>query len=348
MTEAFVSARPSLHLDGERDANLQDALTNLVVNLPLNGMGHAELTLNNWGLGQDRQDPDQVFQELGLGRQVEIYMTPDDEPVRIFAGEVTAIEERYGQGAPQLSLLLQDGLHRLARTRNSRVFEDVSPDDVVQIIAGEFGLTADVNVSAMSATYHQVNESDLAFLFRLLGRFDIGVRLLDERLRARPEEQDPEPLHLDAQDNALRVRLLADLNHQPLSVQVLGFNTGTDEAADGSADALSQAAGGTTAAATLGELGWPGEEVIAQPFARSQAEADGFARGHFDRHAKRFISGDIRCGGEPRLRSGREIELAGVSERLRGTYQVVHAVHRFDGLAGYQTHIKVQRPDWQV
>ena len=100
------------------------------------------------------------------------------------------------------------------------------------------------------------------------------------------------------------------------------------------------------AAATLAQLGWPGEEVVPHPFARSQAEADAYAGAHFRRMAKRFVQGDIVCQGEPSLKSGRDIELSGVSPRLRGTYQIVHCSHRFDSQNGYETHLKVNKADW--
>ena len=86
--------------------------------------------------------------------------------------------------------------------------------------------------------------------------------------------------------------------------------------------------------------------MVPQPFARSQGEADAFAEGHFHRLAKRFIYGDLICLGEPALASGREIRLSGVSGRLRGRYQIVHCAHRFDSTSGYETHLKVNRPDW--
>jgi phage protein D len=319
----------------------------MVVNLPLNGVAHAELVVTNWGLADGEREPDMIFQDLGLGARIEIRLGEED-PTRVFDGEVTAIEERYGEGAPQLILLLQDPLHHLARRRNSRAFEDQSLDDIVQTLAGESGLRADANVSSIVSTFHQVNESDLAFLFRLLGRFDVALRLADGAVRARSEEADPAPITMDAQDNANRVRVIADLNHQPSRSQVLGFNPDNGEATSASADALPSPPAGTTAAATLDQLGWDGEEVVPRPFARSQAEADAYALVHFGRQAGRFLSGDIQCQGEPTLRSGREIELQGVSERLRGTYRVTHAVHRFDGEAGYETHIRIRRPDWQV
>ena len=149
-----------------------------------------------------------------------------------------------------------------------------------------------------------------------------------------------------AQDSALKVRLLVDLNHQPLASQAQGYNAGAAEAVEYSSDSLTPGPAGTTAAAALNDLGWPGEEIVPQPFARSNAEAQAYAAAHFRRQAKRFISGEIICQGEAQLNSGREIDLSGVAPRLAGIYQVVDCVHRFDNVSGFETHLKVNRADW--
>ena len=342
---AFNSSRPSVSIDGELRDDIHESLTDLVVNLPQNGMAHAEMTLTNWGGREGENDPDFLYADLALGQRLQLAFGEED-PQTVFDGEITALEECYGDGAPQLVILLQDKLHHLGRKRRSRAFEEQTPDDIVGEIASDAGLQSDVGVSTTNTTFHQINESDLAFLYRLLGRFDVPLRLSGDTLRARLEEPDQEPVQLDAQDSALRVRLIADLNHQYASSQVLGYNVETDEANDATADALQPAPPGTTAAQLIGQLGWPGDEVVAQPFARSAGEANEFSRANFKRCAKRFISGEIQCQGEPTLRSGREIELAGVSTRLSGKYQVVHCVHRFDGSQGYQTHLRVNRASW--
>jgi phage protein D len=347
MEQALSNTRPVIHIQGRERVDVGDALDNIVVNQPINGMSHMELTLTNWGVPENADRVDFPYLDIALGDPVEVYIG-EQESTKIFDGEITAIEEQYGDGAPQLVLLAQDRLHHLARQRYSRSFEEQSPDDIVQAIAGEGGLRADVNVSTARSTYHQVNESNLAFLFRVLSRFDVAVRLDDGTLRARREEPDRSRIGLDAQDNALKVRLIADLNHQQTRTNVLGFNAANDSALSASANTIQPAASATSAADTLSALGWDGEDVMPQPFPQTQAESDAFAQAHFNRRARQFISGDIRCQGEPQLRSGREIELEGVSPRLQGVYQVVHCVHRFDGITGYETHLKVHRPDWQV
>jgi len=345
---AVINARPAIKVDGATSTDMQDSLTGMVINLPLNGMAHAELVLTNWGPTKNAGEVSYLFQDVALGKTLEISMGEDDQH-RLFKGEITALEERYGDAAPpQLYILLEDKLHRLARKRQSRVFDEKTPDDIVQAIAADAGLTADANVSSVTATFHQLNESDLAFLTRLLSSFGIAVRLVDDTLRARPEEPDAEPFELTVDNSVLAVRLIADLNHQHGKTKVMGFNTDIDEPVEHEVSSLSSPPDGTTAAQTLDQLGWPAEEIVPQPFAISSGEADAFARAHFDRQAKRFISGELRCKGEPTLRSGREIKLSGVSDRMAGVYQIVHCAHRFDNATGYETHMKVNRAGWPV
>jgi uncharacterized protein len=110
---------------------------------------------------------------------------------------------------------------------------------------------------------------------------------------------------------------------------------------------LRVAATGTTAADTLGELGWDGEEIVPQPFPRSSAEAEKLAAAHFNRAAKRFISGEIRVQGEGALRSGRELQLSGVAPRFAGKYQIMNCIHKYDSISGFETHLKINKADWQ-
>lgn len=347
MTDArpFISARPRLRLDGQSRPSLGEALLAAEVRLPLAGMASAELRLLNWGNDPSAGRPGFRFLDIRPGSRLEILMGEEAESP-VFDGEVTAIEERYGEGAPQIVLLAEDALHRLARRRASRAFEDLSLDEVVGRVACDAGLAADVSVSPVTGTWYQHNESDLAFLLRLLAPHDVMPRLEGGRLRARDEEPDRQPVALDPARNAERIRLVADLNRQPVALAVHGYNLAADAAADGEARALSPAPGGESGAALATRLGWEGQSVLPHPAPRSQAEAEALAARGFRARARRFVHGEIVCRGEPTLRSGREVELTGVSPRLTGRYRVVDCQHRFDQTNGYSTRIKVQRPDW--
>lgn len=336
----LVNARPRFVIDGRPNPDLAESALALDVHLPRSGMGALEVRAVNWS-GTDFR-----FGDVRLGQEIRLFLTEDSDS-EIFAGDITAIEERYGDGAPQMVVLAEDKLHKLARTRNTRAFEDMSLDAVIQQIAGDAGLTASVRASSVSSTWLQNNESDLAFLLRQLNPLDIGLRWQDDALWAKDEEPDPSPLVLSNASNTRHIRLIADLNHQPFSVASQGYDLSSAAETSGRATSMQPAPQDTPASRYLSSAGWRSESVLPQPFARSQAQADELARKGFRRAAGQFVHGEIVCVDAPSLRSGREIRLEDVSSRFAGRYRVVDCHHRFDLDQGFRTHIRVQRPDWR-
>ena len=337
----LINARPRFRVNGELWPAIGEGVLSSQIRLPLHGSASSEIRLMNWGTGA--AEGEFAFREIRLGDEVEV-LPGESASEPVFKGEITALEETYGDGAPQLTLLVQDPLHRLARRRASRRFEDMDIDGVIGAVAQEAGVQADTRVGGARATYLQHNESDLAFLLRLAAAHHVGLRWVDGTLVAKPEAPDGTPFRLDTQDGTLRrARLIADLNHQPLAVSVKGHDLSADETLTHQADALRPAPQGTTAADELGRLGWAGGSVVPHPFARRTAEAETFASAQFARKAGRFVQGELCCAGAPPLRPGREVTLAGVAPRFAGRYRVVDCLHRFDTAEGYVTDLRVQR-----
>ncbi len=340
---SLSNARPIIKIAGQENLEFAQALTGLTVNQPSQGFSHGEVLVTNWTSSGTNEQPGFGYLDIELGDDIELLFQIQNEKQSIFKGYVTAIEERYGEGTPQIAFLLQDELHKLARVRRSKVFEDKSVNEVIdEIISGSF--STDVNVSSTKSDYYQMNESDLAFMLRLCNARGANLRLEDNTLVAKANEPDPDPMSLSAQDSALSVRIIADLNHLPTSTKVLGFNVKTGEIVD--KDANSFSADGTSGKSILDDLGWASDEIMPQPFARNTGEAREFSKQHFESKLKQFLHGDIRCQGEPTLHAGREIELSGVSPRLEGKYQINHCAHRFDAVAGFETYLKVSKSGW--
>ncbi|MEM1265898.1 MAG: contractile injection system protein, VgrG/Pvc8 family [Pseudomonadota bacterium] len=333
----FKTARGTLFVGGSPRGDLTDAVLSVEARLPLHGRAHAELHLLNWS------GADLAFQDLRLGETVGIAFGPEE--ILVFEGEITGFEERYGDGAPVLVLLLEDLLHRLGRMRHNRRFEAMTAGDVVDEVIGEANLSGEIELGAANATWLQMNESNLAFIMRLASAQGIALRLAAGRVRAKAEEQDPDPVALNPDaGTAKSVRLVADLNHQPSRVSVQGHDLAADEGATHEVSALTPAPRGTTAADELARLRWDTGSVLPHPFARRQAEAEARATGQFSRAAARFVHGEILARGDPRLHAGGEVTLSGVSTRLRGTYRIADCTHLFGG-GGYETRLTVQKAD---
>lgn len=349
MTEpaSFISARPRIAVNGETRADLQAAVLFMRVNMPFSGMAHAEVRLVNWGTnGESSGEAGYAFQQIALGDRLEIGAGDTQSPL-LFTGEVTAIEEVYGQGAPRLVLLLEDKLHRLAKLRNNRVFESVSVDELVQTLLSDANLTGDIHVSNDRGVWHQLNETGLGFLLRVLAPYGIPLRYSANSARVKADEEDTQPVAIDTQSGVTSLRIIADVNRQPRAVTVQGFNLDADENASGNSDG-SGSSGGTDARQTLAQLSWGGDEILAYPPARHQAEADTWARAAMRSKAQTFLHGELIASGNAQLRTGKQIDLSGASARLNGKYQILQAQHVFDTANGYQTRVKIARASWNL
>ncbi len=265
----------------------------------------------------------------------------------IFSGEITAIEERYGEGTPMLVLLVEDKMHLLAKNRQSQVYEDQSPDEVIASIASAQGIQTDIDISTISADWNQLNETDYNFIQRLISRWDLSARIVDgDTLRIKPEQPDSEPFPVSPQSNALKIRIIADLNHQVQMSGLRGWNFESGEQLEDESNSLQPPAQNRSAAESLQNLNWSDEEWLSSPHPRSQDETREWSAAAFQKQARQFVHGEILLQGTPILKTGGEIELDEVSDRIIGRYRIVHLSHRFDSEAGFVSHIKVERPYW--
>lgn len=343
ITSPTVYARPTIRVRGESSDELHTALLSLQLAQPAEGPDRLELRLV--GVVPDGRGGLTIgHPELALGDELEVELGGEERAIA-FEGTITALEERHhSDAAPELVLLAEDALHVLARRRDARVFEDTGLDDVVSQIARDAGLASDVAVSRRRATWHQLGESDLAFLRRLLAPHGVAPRLdAQGRLRARPAGGDGAPIALHLGRDASRARLVADLARQHSSVRSSGFHLPSGRAVAANADRLPGNPGGDAAADVLGRVGWPGKALATHPFALSAEEADAFAAGAFAERGARFLRGELTVSGDPKLRPHAVLELDGASDRFVGEWAVVASEHRFDLDQGYQTMVHVVR-----
>src|SRR5215469_211590 len=141
----YVSPRPAITLKGQINSDMSRSLIDITVRAPEMGMASAELRLVNWG-DQPSGPTNFLFNQIALGDKIEIAFGLSQQKT-VFKGEITGIEERYGDGVPQIVLLAEDALHRLARHHVSRAFEQQSPNAIVATLAADAGLKPDAKLS---------------------------------------------------------------------------------------------------------------------------------------------------------------------------------------------------------
>lgn len=340
----LVAARPTIRVNGQSLPRLSANILRMAMREARGGLSSLEVTLHDilsyegggYGFGATPQAP------LRLGAAIAAYAGDAARPMEIFQGTITAIEAEAGtHTAPLFTVLAEDRLFAARRARRSRTFEDASPADVARRIAQDHGLTPEIRagLDAPVTTWAQLNESDLAFLRRVLARVDADLLVVGDRLQAGPIADEPRgTVQLRAGATLQRVRLTADLAEQATELRVGAFDPATGEAA--------------TAAVTEGRLG-PGQgrdgptllrqalgetrEHVGHRGPMTEAEARALGRALFGQRARRFLRVEGTAEGNPAIRIGTVVEISGVNPFFANAYTVTEATHRFDQESGYLT-----------
>ena len=346
---AIFSARPTLRIAGQEDARLSALLTSLRMDESEGGMSTLELHVTNWvatGDGHTELAFD-TTSALKLGADLGVYAGDAATPRELFRGKVSAIEMvcNYGQ-PPELVVLAEDALTAARLARRSKVFVDQSPADVVRSVASVLGLQVGVDgLDTPVATWAQVNETDLAFLRRLLARFDADLQVVDETLQVSARQDAGRgAIDLTLYSQLARVRITADLAHQANAVTIAGWNEKTGAAAHGSAQGIAHAGPGSgkSGADWLSGVFGPRSEHLSGPFVATDPEADAVAQAAFDQRARRFVRAEGLSEGNAQLRVGSTLAISGVSAQFDNSYYVVRASHVFDMKQGYRTEFSAE------
>jgi phage protein D len=346
---AIYSARPTLRIAGQEDARLTALLTAMRMEEAEGGMSTLELRLVNWTASGDGR-AELAFDSnssLKLGADLSVYTGDTTSPCEIFKGHVSAMEMVCNYGTPpELVVLAEDALTAARRGRRSKIYTDMTPADVVSAIAGDLGLSPHVSgLSSPSATWAQLNETDLSFLRRLLARFDADLQVVGSDLQVSPRtDVSRGTIELVLNSQLARVRITADLADQVTAVTVAGWNAQDGSAVKGEVSSITNAGPGSGKSG----LDWAQEvfssrsEHLSTPAVASNDEARAVAEAALDQRARGFVRAEGTAEGNANLRVGSNVRIAGVSPQYDNTYYVVRACHLFDLQKGYRTDFNAE------
>lgn len=343
---AAYSARPTLRLDGSASRMLDESLRSCSVAEAEGGLSTLTLGLTNWGVVDGGVGL--LFDAggaLAIGSRIEVLMGERDHATAVFKGEVHALEARASVGAPpELVVLAEDALFAARMARRSAVYADATLEDVLRTVAGRLGLQPrGSGLPSASGTHAQLNESDLAFLRRLLARHDCDLQVVGDELQAvRSADAARGEIALTLYSQLQQARVIADVAQQLTEVTVGGFDIESGQAFGAASRGAHLGPGsGLTGAAVLQPLAERSEHLM--PLAcRDEAEARALADAAFDQRARRFVRLHGVTEGNAALRVGSVVRAGGLGRRFDNRYAVVETRHRFDTESGYQTEFVAQ------
>lgn len=312
-------------------------------------MSALELRFSNWCRQTDRA-ADFAFEDeqiLKLGSLITVYAGDEAAPQELFRGKITGFEfELSHEGPPELVVLAEDALQRARMTRKTELHPNVTLAGLARTVAGTAELRAVVTGFTDSiGPQLQLNESDLAFLRRLLQRYDGDLQVVGEELQVSPREQvRRQTLTLLSRGQLQHLRITADLAHQVNEVGVTGWDADRARKLKYSSQGRALGPGRGRRGSQLLEqaFGRPRTEHIGHISVLTEAEARMVADASYDQRARRFVLLEGTADGNSALRVGTHVTLEEVSPRFDNTYYVVWARHRFDHEHGYLTDFEAE------
>ncbi|HZS35557.1 MAG TPA: contractile injection system protein, VgrG/Pvc8 family [Polyangia bacterium] len=346
-TAPTYHARPTVRVDGQDNTEVTAAMLTMRMVEQEGGLCSLELRLANFGGSSG--GPELLFddeQAVKLGSELAIYSGDVETPQEIFRGVVTGFESEFPEGEPpELVLLAEDKLQQARLTRRTKTHDNLKLSDLASSVASSMGLTGKATgLTDDLGTQVQLNESDLAFLRRLLARYDGDLQVVGDELQVSPRgEVKRSEVELELYSQLRRVRVTADLAHQVTETSCTGWDEVKGSKIKATSKGVNSGPGaGRTGASILTDAIGERSEHVGHLVATTRAEAQAIADSDFDRRARRFVIVDGTCEGNPKVRVGTHVTLKSVSTRFDNTYYVVRAVHRFDQRSGYVTDFEAE------
>lgn len=287
--------------------------------------------------------------QLTPGNRVEIKAGYRGKLATLLFGEITALKANFGSDrAATVRVQGFDRLHRLRRGKRTRAFSEIKDSQIAERIAGELGLTADVQDTRIVHPYLlQNNLSDIDFLLMRARRIRYEVLIEGGTLIFREARNNlGETLALEYQKDLKWFQPRLSTAELAGEVTVRGWNPATKEAILGVGRPGDETTlmGGKQIGPVLADsaFGKASAAIVEVPVA-SQVEADQMAKALFNDMALGLICGDGEAVGNTSVAAGTTIRLSGLGTRFSGIYYIRRAEHRIAPKIGYVTKFHVVR-----
>lgn len=348
-TDLRYRARPTVRVDEQARPLVSIRINTFRIVETVGGLTSLELRLSNEA-GAESDDVPHDFedeQDLALGKRIAIYTGDESHPREVFRGVITGLETEFNEVGPaEIVVLAEDALQSARLVRRSKVYDDLKIKSLAEQIASDLALTPVVTGFTDSLGVHvQLNESDLAFLRRILRRYDGDVQVVGTELHVSARKDVARgTVEVRRPEGQLRkARFVADLAHQTTEITTAGYDADAGQRVTGTSQGANLGPGsGRTGSSILQDKLGARSEHVGYPPVDTATVAQAVADAAFDDRARKFVTAYLTTEGNPLIRVGTHLTVGGTSRRFDNTYYVVHVCHRFDLERGYETECEAE------
>jgi phage protein D len=283
---------------------------------------------------------------LTPGKTIEIAAKFGQGEQTIFDGEIIEIEPEFAADIPRLLVRAFDRLHRLARGRHVRTFQNVTDGDLVQKIAGEVGLSAKVGPTPEVHQFvFQTNQTNLTFLQTRAAALGYLLYVRGTTLHCEAPNPGGSPAEVQWSQTLSEFRPHMTTIRQLTGVTARGWDPMKKREIVGQAqrDSVSPKIGEARNGGAMAQQAFRlnATTLVADRPIRTQTMADTLAQATADRLGGGFVEAEGVCGGNPKINAGAALTISAVGHRFSGTYFVTGATHLYSAEQGYTTHFNV-------
>jgi uncharacterized protein involved in type VI secretion and phage assembly len=349
LTQDQLISQFYIEIDGaDLSAEMEADLLSITVENSLHLCGVTNLVLHDphltW-IDDDRLEPGHTI-KVGA-RSAALVM--GEKP--LFDGEIVEVEPDFVTSTPRIHIRAFDKTHRLSRGQKIRVFQDMTDEDILCQIVGEYGLGCQVGPAG--SLYHeyilQANRTDLQFVRERAAALGYLAYLDDNTLVIDAPNPAEGVVELQWGETLQEFRPRLTTMNQVVHFSARGWDPVAKQAVEGVAESgpadrptaphvKEQRSGGEVAQQAFHIKA---ERLITEvPFATEEA-AHNYAEGLAEEQAGRFIQAEGRAKGNPALVAGAVVNVTAVGERFGGQYFVTATRHHYEPSLGYSTEFSV-------
>ncbi len=334
----------TIKIDGQ---NLSDEAMNNVQELVIENTLHLP-DLATFRI-EDQQFALHTQTQFQIGKSVEISLgTEQNHLTPVFAGEIVGID--HDMAAHMVATFVvrcYDRSHRLHRGRERKSFQNVKDSDIVQQLAGNCGLQADVDATTEVHPYvFQNNQTNWEFISMLAKRN--GYRMytsIDRTIHFKQVSDDGEgeiALEYGADLTSFRPRMSS--SGQVNKVTVKGWDPTQKQGIIGQATSpqgVPDIGYGMNGGAASNRAFGNAEMVIVDQVPWSQNGAELFAQSTLDEIAAGFVEADGLCAWKQGLKPNCKVRIGNIGGHFNGSYLVTSTTHHYSSAEGLTTQFSI-------
>ncbi|MBO9534076.1 MAG: VgrG-related protein [Solirubrobacteraceae bacterium] len=285
--------------------------------------------------------------QFDVGKQVELRLQGpaggSSGLTTLFKGSIATLAPEFETDGCIFVVRGFDVSHKLNLTRRSRTFQDMTASDIARKVVSEAGLQIDATATSQVSEFEQQsNETDWNFLWRLAARCGYTVTCSDGTIAFRPGARAEEAaLRVEWGRNLQEFRPRATAVQQVDEVEVSGWDPSVARRVSGRANTAKLDSQIGLERDQVASTGGGGTLLVADQIVTTQGEADDLAQATLDHVANAWLEADGSADGDPRMRAGAPVEIAGVGQKFGGRYLITGATHIVRAGTGYKTRFRI-------